>query len=91
MNNPQALALIALSLAMTSIPAHAEILQTAHVFTLHDENNDGSVDSSDDVPLPPVGVPSFFGFVTRSLNFTEETFVEFNISSLGTATQATLS
>ena len=93
MKNPQALALIAVSLAiaMTSISAHAEILQTAHVFTLHDDNNDGSVDSSDDVPNAPVGVPSFFGFVSRSLTFTEETFVEFNISGLGTTTQATLS
>ena len=90
MKNPRVLALVALSLVMTSIPAHAEILPTAHVFTLHDDKNDGSVDSFDDVPPQP-GQASFLGFVSRSSTFADETFVEFNISGLGAATQATLS
>ena len=65
-------------------------LQPAHVFTLRDLNSAGSVDAFDDVP-PRIGVPSFWGFVSRLPGFTDETFVEFNISSLGAASQATLS
>ena len=84
------LALLVLSIVMTAIPAHAEVLQPAHVFTLRDLNSDGSVDAFDDVP-PQIGVPSFWGFVSRLPGFIDETFVEFNISSLGAASQATLS
>ena len=83
------LSLLTLSLLMTSVPAHAEVLQPAHVFTLRDLNNDGSVDAIDDKP-PQIGVPSFQGFVSRLPGFTDETFVEFDISSLGAASQATL-
>jgi hypothetical protein len=90
MKKPLGLALLMLSIVMTSIPAHAEVLQPAHVFTLRDLNNDGSIDAFDDVP-PQIGVPSFWGFVSRLPAFTDETFVEFNISSLGAASQATLS
>jgi hypothetical protein len=78
------------SLGITAIPADAEVLQPAHVFTLRDLNSDGSVDAFDDVP-PQIGVPSFWGFVSRFPSFTDETFVEFNIGSLGPAGQATLS
>ena len=90
MKKPLGLALLVLSLVMTLIPAHAELLQPAHVFTLRDLNNDGSVDAFDDVP-PRIGVPSFWGFVSRLPGFTDETFVEFNISRLGAASHATLS
>ena len=89
MKIPLGLMLLALSLVMTSIPAHAVVLQPAHVFTLRDNNNDGSVDEFVDVP-PQIGVPTFWGFVSRQPTFTDETFVEFDISSLGVATQATL-
>jgi len=84
------LALLALSIVMTPIPAHAEVLEPAHVFTLRDLNNDGSIDAFDDVP-PQIGVPSFWGFVSRLPGFIDETFVEFNINGLGAASQATLS
>ena len=84
------LALLALSIVMTSIPADAEVLQPAHVFTLRDLNSDGSVDAFADVP-PQIGVPSFWGFVSRLPGFSDETFVEFNINGLGAASQATLS
>ncbi|MSO23353.1 MAG: hypothetical protein EXQ58_08900 [Acidobacteria bacterium] len=84
------LALLALSMVVTSIPAQAELLQPAHVFTVRDLNNDGSVDAFDDVP-PQIGIPSFWGVVSRLPAFTDETFVEFNISGLGAASQATLS
>jgi len=90
MKKLERLALLALSLVMTTIPAHAELLQPAHVFTLRDLNNDGSVKAFDDV-VPQIGVPSFWGFVSRLPAFTDETFVEFNISGLGAASQATLS
>jgi hypothetical protein len=79
-----------ISLGITVIPAHAEVLQPAHVFTLRDLNSDGSIDAFNDVP-PQIGVPSFWGFVSRFPSFTDETFVEFNIGSLGAASQATLS
>ena len=82
--------LLLASLVIASTPVYAELLQTAHVFTLRDLNNDGSVDSFDDVP-PQIGVPGFWGFVSRLPGFTDETFVEFNVSSLGIASQATLS
>jgi hypothetical protein len=84
------LALLALSIVMTPIPAHAEVLQPAHVFTLRDLNSDGSVDAFNDVP-PQIGVPSFWGFVSRLPGFSDETFVEFNLNGLGAASQATLS
>ena len=90
MKKPLKLVLLVLSLVMTSIPAQAELLQPAHVFTLRDLNNDGTVDVFDDVP-PQIGVPSFWGFVSRLPAFTDETFVEFNIGGLGAASQATLS
>jgi hypothetical protein len=78
-----------LSPMMTTIPAYAEVLQPAHVFTLRDLNNDGSVDAFADVP-PRLGVPSFWGFVSPPPDLTDETFVEFNISGLGAASQATV-
>ena len=84
------LALLVLSIVMTSIPAQAEVLQPPPVFTLRDLNSDGSVDAFDDVP-PQIGVPSFWGFVSRLPGFIDETFVEFNINSLGAASRATLS
>src|SRR4030095_11334758 len=84
------LALLVLSIVMTAIPAQAEVLQPAHVFTLRDLNSDGSVDAFDDVP-PQIGVPSFWGFVSHLPSFVDETFVEFNINSLGAASHATLS
>ncbi|MGH9425147.1 MAG: hypothetical protein ACRD2L_02420 [Terriglobia bacterium] len=90
MKKPLELALLVLSLVMSSIAAHAAVLEPAHVFTLRDLNNDGSVDAFGDVP-PQIGVPSFWGFVSRLPGFTDETFVEFKISSLGAASQATLS
>jgi hypothetical protein len=90
MKKPLGLALLMLSIVMTSIPAHAEVLQPAHVFTLRDLNSDGSVDAFDEVP-PQIGVPSFWGFVSRLPSFVDETFVEFNVNSLGAASQATLS
>lgn len=90
MRKPSGLALLVIMLAIFPIPAHAELLQPAHVFTLRDLNSDGTVDAFDDVP-PQIGVPSFWGFVSRFPSFTDETFVEFNIASLGTASQATLS
>ena len=90
MKKPMGLALFLLSLVMTLTSAQAEVLQPAHVFTVRDLNNDGSVDAFDDVP-PQIGIPSFWGFVSRLPGFTDETFVEFNIRSLGAASQATLS
>lgn len=90
MKKPMGLALLLLLLVMTLTSAQAEVLQPAHVFTVRDLNNDGSVDAFDDVP-PQIGVPSFWGFVSRQPDFTDETFVEFNIRSLGAASQATLS
>ena len=90
MKKPLGLALLMLSIVMASIPAHAEVLQPAHVFTLRDLNGDGSVDAVDEVP-PQIGVPSFWGFVSRLPGFVDETFVEFNVNSLGAASQATLS
>jgi len=90
MKKPLGLALLVLSVVMTSIPAHAELLQPARVFTLRDLNSDGSVDAFDEVP-PQIGVPSFWGFVSRLPGFVDETFVEFNLNSLGAASQATLS
>ncbi len=84
------LALLVMSIVMTAIPAQGEVLQPAHVFTLRDLNSDGSIDAFDDVP-PQIGVPSFWGFVSRLPAFTDETFVEFNTSSLGAASQVTLS
>jgi hypothetical protein len=89
MKKPLGLALLVLSIVMTSIPAHAEVLQPARVFTLRDLNSDGSVDAFDEVP-PRIGVPSFWGFVSRLPGFTDETFVEFDISNLSAASQATL-
>ena len=89
MKKPLGRALLLLSLVI-SIPAHAEVLQPAHIFTLRDLNGDGSVDAFDDVP-PQIGVPSFWGFVSRLPSFVDETFVEFNLNSLGSASQATLS
>jgi len=90
MKKPLGLALLTLSIVMTSIPVHAEVLQPAHVFTLRDLNSDGSVDAFDEVP-PQIGVPSFWGFVSRLPGFVDETFVEFNVNSLGAASRATLS
>jgi hypothetical protein len=90
MKKPLGLALLMLSIVMTSIPALAEVVQPAHVFTLRDLNSDGSVDAFDEVP-PQIGVPSFWGFVSRLPSFVDETFVEFNVNSLGAASQATLS
>jgi hypothetical protein len=90
MKEPLGLALLVQLIVMTSVPAHAEALQPAHVFTLRDLNGDGSVDAFDDVP-PQIGVPSFWGFVSRLPSFVDETFVEFNINGLGVASQATLS
>jgi len=90
MKKPLGLALLLLLLVMNSVPAHTEVLQPAHVFTLRDLNSDGSVDTFADVS-PQIGVSSFWGFVSRFPDFTDETFVEFNISSLGAAKQATLS
>ena len=90
MRKTSALAHLLLIFAIFAVPAHAELLHPAHVFTLRDLNSDGSVDAFDDVP-PQIGVPSFWGFVSRFPSFTDETFVEFNISSLGTVSQATLS
>jgi hypothetical protein len=83
------LAMFVLLVVMFST-AHAELLQPGHVFTLRDLNGDGSADAFDDVP-PQIGVPSFWGFVSRFPGFSDETFVEFNIGGLGTAKQATLS
>jgi len=90
MKKPLGLVLLMLSIVMTSTPAQAEVLQPAHVFTLRDLNSDGSVDAFDDKP-PQIGVPSFWGFVSRLPGFVDETFVEFNVNSLGAASQATLS
>ena len=90
MKKPLGLALLVPLVVMTSVRARAEALQPAHVFTLRDLNGDGSVDAFDDVP-PQIGVPSFWGFVSRLPSFVDETFVEFNINSLGVASQATLS
>jgi hypothetical protein len=89
MKRPLWLVLLPLSLATSLVPARAEVLNPAHVFTLRDLNNDGSVDAFDDVP-PQIGVPGFWGFVSRLPGLTDESFVEFNIGSLGTASQATL-
>jgi hypothetical protein len=90
MARPVELTMVVFLVFILSISAHAELLQPAHVFTLRDLNSDGSVDSFDDVP-PQIGVPSFWGFVSRLPSFTDETFVEFDISRLGAASQATLS
>ena len=84
------LGLVLLVLIIRWVPAHAEVLQPAHVFTLRDLNSDGSVDSVDDVP-PQIGVPSFWGFVSRFPSFSDETLVEFNISTLAVSQQAILS
>jgi len=84
------LVLLALSIVVTPIPAHAEVLEPARVFTLRDLNSDGSIDAFDEVP-PQIGVPSFWGFVSRLPGFIDETFVEFKINDLGAASQATLS
>ena len=90
MNKPLGLALLMLSIVMTSTPGHAEVLRPAHVFTLRDLNSDGSVNAFDEVP-PQIGVPSFWGFVSRLPGFVDETFVEFNVNSLGAASQETIS
>ena len=60
MTRPVGLTLIVFIVVMFSIPAHAELLQPAHVFTLRDFNNDGSVDDFADVP-PQIGVPTVSG------------------------------
>ena len=44
MKNLLGFVLLVLPLIVNSIPAHAVVLQPAHVFTLRDNNNDGSVD-----------------------------------------------
>ena len=90
MPKPVGLTWLMFIVMMSSIPAQGEVLQPAHVFTLRDLNSDGSIDAFDDVP-PQIGVPSFWGFVSRLPAFSDETFVEFNTSSLGAASQATLS
>jgi hypothetical protein len=90
MTRPLGLTMFVLLVVMFSTPAHAELLQPAHVFTLRDLNSDGSVDAFDDVP-PQIGVSSFWGFVSRFPSFSDESFVEFNIGGMATAKQATLS
>ena len=90
MTRPVGLKWLVFLVMMSSIPAQAELLQPAHVFTLRDLNDDGSVDVFDDVP-PQIGVRSFWGFISRLPSFVDETFVEFNVNGLGAASQATLS
>ena len=90
MTRPVGLTWLMFVVMMSSVPAQGEVLQPAHVFTLRDLNSDGSIDAFDEVP-PQIGVPSFWGFVSRLPGFVDETFVEFNVNSLGAASQATLS